>query len=146
MVNRKLVEMLKVSFEKQYEKYGLLTPQHTAEDLIANGVTTDDKREAVGDRLSATGAAAREWISVKDRLPEERDTIFAKVFGADGRLPGMFLTTSDDVIAAVTYEDGTRLTKVMCTREGKWNLGYAPGAKEVTHWMPLPEPPEGVKE
>jgi hypothetical protein len=52
-VKEKLVEVLNNSFEKQYEKRGLLTAQHTATDLIANGVTV------------------QEWISVKDRLPEK---------------------------------------------------------------------------
>ena len=51
-VREKLIEILDNSFEKQYEKRGLLTAPHTAEDLIAHGVTV------------------QEWISVNDRLPE----------------------------------------------------------------------------
>ena len=51
-VREKLIEILENSFEKQYEKLCLLTAQHTAEDLIANGVTV------------------QEWISVTERLPE----------------------------------------------------------------------------
>ena len=38
-VRGKLVEFLNNSFVEQYEKRGLLTAQHTATDLIANGVT-----------------------------------------------------------------------------------------------------------
>ena len=51
-VREKLIEILENSFEKQYEKRCLLTVPHTAEDLIANGVTV------------------QEWISVTERLPE----------------------------------------------------------------------------
>ena len=41
-VREKLVEFLNNSFVEQYEKRGLLTAQHTATDLIANGVTVQD--------------------------------------------------------------------------------------------------------
>lgn len=47
----KLAELLNNSFEKQYEKRGLLTAPHTADDLIANGVTV------------------QKWIPVTERLP-----------------------------------------------------------------------------
>ena len=39
LMKNELIELLNDSFEKQYEKRGLLTAHHTAEDLIANGVT-----------------------------------------------------------------------------------------------------------
>ena len=48
-VRGKLVEFLNNSFVEQYEKRGLLTAQHTATDLIANGVTV------------------QEWIPVNER-------------------------------------------------------------------------------
>ncbi len=41
-VREKLIEILENSFEKQYEKRCLLTAPHTAEDLIANGVTVQE--------------------------------------------------------------------------------------------------------
>lgn len=34
----RLIEKLDKSFAEQYEKRGLLTAQHTADDLLANGV------------------------------------------------------------------------------------------------------------
>lgn len=36
--NNKLIEILDKSFAEQHEKRGLLTAQHTADDLLANGV------------------------------------------------------------------------------------------------------------
>ena len=46
-VREKLIEILENSFEKQYEKRCLLTAPHTAEDLIANGVTVQECGEWV---------------------------------------------------------------------------------------------------
>lgn len=46
-VREKLIEILENSFEKQYEKLGLLTASHTASDLIANGVTVRECGEWV---------------------------------------------------------------------------------------------------
>ena len=34
----RLIELLTDSMDKQYEKRRLITPQHTADDLLANGV------------------------------------------------------------------------------------------------------------
>lgn len=40
-MREKLIEMLNKSFAEQYDKRGLLTAPHTADFLIANGVTID---------------------------------------------------------------------------------------------------------
>ncbi len=63
-----------------------------------------------------------EWISVKDRLPER-----------DGRY--IVFTDRNCVTTArfyvpMTFHDG------YC-RKGGWQYN-----RKVTHWMPLPEPPE----
>ena len=121
-----------------------------SEDVVAftlDGAFAHAVSEAVellvkqGERIAELEEKSR-WIPVTERLPKEHDSIFARFYGAISWNPGMFLTTSDDVIAEVTYEDGSRCTKVMRTQDGKWNLGYAPGAKDVTRWKPLPEPPK----
>lgn len=84
----------------------------------------------------------QEWISVKDDMPKERESIFARFYGTDKWRTGMFRTASDDVIACVEYEDGSRLVKVLHTISGEWHMSGIPGGGIVTHWMPLPEPPE----
>lgn len=103
-IREKLIEILENSFEKQYEKRCFLTAPHTAEDLISNGVTV------------------QEWISVDDRLPEEK---------AD---------------CIVYYQHA------YCDNDGYWAIGicFNDGEKfqlgpayKVTHWMPMPEPPKG---
>lgn len=89
-----------------------------------------------------TGPSKQEWISVKDDMPKERESIFARFYGTDKWRTGMFRTASDDVIACVEYEDGSRLVKVLHTISGEWHMSGIPGGGIVTHWMPLPEPPK----
>jgi hypothetical protein len=96
------------------------------------------------------------WISVKDRLPEcEKEVL---------------IVTDNGIITTAMYEDGK-----MSTDDSTWNwydLDYDEDRDEylipecwcenkhynpdeaynncvydkVTHWMPLPEPPEEVEE
>ena len=57
---KKLIELLKDSFEEQYSKRGLLTAPHTADLLIANGVT-----------IATDNNVGSKWIPVTERLPQE---------------------------------------------------------------------------
>lgn len=84
------------------------------------------------------------WIPVTERLPEEHDNIFAKLYRSEKWEPLMFCKISDEVLAVVKYEDGTRKVKTVHTTDGEWRIIGLFGAKEVTHWMPLPEPPKEV--
>lgn len=61
------------------------------------------------------------WISVKERLPKEGE----KVLVYSRLIPGMPYITTDT-----------------CTKAG--NFAYCGARGTVTHWMPLPEPPEEV--
>lgn len=71
-----------------------------------------------------------EWISVKDRLPEKSQEVI--VFC---RTPGL-----NDFVNTVYYSAKFQ--------EFNWCdfMGDPPksekGYRDVTHWMPLPEPPE----
>lgn len=58
-----------------------------------------------------------EWISVKDRLPEEGKNVLC-------------LDSSDNYYSVGWIEDGL------------WEDGEFVGI-DFTHWMPLPEPPAG---
>ena len=93
-----------------------------ADHLIANGVTfaTDNN---VGDK----------WISVKDRLPkgaksgETADNVIA--YTIEGEVTtGWVDALGGDKWWLIIGTDDTHTC---------WGLGY------VTHWMPLPQPPEG---
>lgn len=96
----------------------------------------------VADHLIQNGVTIQKWIPVTERLPEEHDSIFAKLYGTERFLPGMFKTISENVLAVFVLEDGRKRVKETHTNEGKWNMSGVYGAKEVTHWMPLPEPPK----
>ena len=77
------------------------------------------------------------WISVKDRLPEATEP--------DVRGNIVF---SSRVLSYRVFDDGySCVSPDVCHVMAKAWLSEAPGeAGKVTHWMPLPEPPEEVSE
>lgn len=84
------------------------------------------------------------WISVTERMPEEKETIFAKFKGTDKWNDNMFERMSEDVRVAMTLEDGRRMVGHAYTIDGKWNT-HGIYKKTITHWMenpPLPEEEE----
>ena len=88
--------------------------------------------EVIADGLIAHGVTVQEWISVKDRLPDNKEY--------------------DWVLAQVVEDNGfMHIPTVMEYRQSKndwfeetygW-LSDHNGAFTVTHWMPLPQPPKG---
>ena len=83
-----------------------------ADHLITNGVRLEEK-QATSDQTS-------EWISVKDRLPEDYETVL--VYDGDFVQPSSFHG-----------------------KYGFWTTDCyeADSIYGATHWMPLPEPPKG---
>lgn len=60
-----------------------------------------------------------QWISVKDRLPDDNDRVIAfRPYEAE--------------VSAYRY----------CVKWG-WSLKTSMSYNGITHWMPLPEPPKG---
>ena len=95
-------------------------------DLIIDAKRTDPETgsftEYLADHLISNGVTVQEWISVKDRLPEEK------------------------VDCIVHYRHA------YCDNDGYWAIGmrFYDGEKfqldpayKVTHWMPLPAQPKG---
>ena len=66
-----------------------------------------------------------EWVSVDDRLP-------------DGGTNGVHDCYNVLVFAECPYYPGT--IKVATWMDGRFS-NYPAGATKITHWMPLPEPP-----
>ena len=87
------------------------------------------------DCLLAHGITVQEWVSVKDRLPDETGRYLAvKKRIAPDDFGG---NRSDIVIIRFFVDEGFRMpVHIPDWINKKIN-------EEVTHWMPLPEPPKG---
>ncbi len=82
------------------------------------------------------------WISVKDRLPFEHDSMFFKKFAGTSKWnPAMFKKSSDEVNVCGVYPDGKTFVTHSRTHDGKWDISSIFQMK-ITHWQPLPEPPK----
>lgn len=82
------------------------------------------------------------WVKCSNRMPEEHDSIFAKLKGTDKWQSAMFEKSSDDVRIVEVFEDGTRRVYHSHTIDGKWNIEKQPMKRTVTHWMPNPKLPK----
>ena len=105
------------------EREAILREIERRESLIIGDklVSVDAMKSFIKNRPAADVAPVRKWISVKDRLPEEK------------------------VNCIVNYKHA------YCDTDGYWAIGfcYYDGEKfkfnpiyKITHWMPLPEPPK----
>ena len=77
-----------------------------------------EQAEYLADYLVKNGVTVQEWISVKDRLPEDQEE-------------GLVCTRSKNGVRNI--DKGYMAIDRFIHR----------GRAEVTHWMPLPQPPKG---
>ena len=73
------------------------------------------------------------WISVKDRLPEITEPDAHGNITYSGNVL-TFITDGDDFTYMATQPYTTN-------RGGRWSMCLPGEPAQVTHWMPLPEPP-----
>ena len=83
------------------------------------GSNTSDE---IADHLISNGVTVQEWISVKERLPQEKVNCIVHYKHA-------YCDNDDYWAIGMRFYDGE-----------KFQVGPA---YKVTHWMPLPEPPKG---
>lgn len=82
-----------------------------------------------------------QWTSVKDGLPEEHDSIFARYYDTEKWCKSMFRKLSDEVLVVLKFEDGSHMVTTSKTHDGAWFLKSI-RRETVTHWMKLPAPPK----
>ena len=93
-----------------------------------------DPTEAVADYLLDNGVTVQEWISVKDRLPEQPPNIVDE----QGR---SWVTQNIDCIVY----DGKIVFVAYYSFQNKffWYSDTLHPLKNITHWMEIPQPPKG---
>ena len=101
------------------------------------------ENKKIADYLIRHGVTVQDWVSVKDRLPDEHESLFARYNGTDKWRNAMFTTISDRVIVCAEYENGKRIVKTANTVDGVWKVKDIFHPCKVTHWMPMPHPPKG---
>ena len=113
-----------------FEREVMMMPdEELCEDCCYNVIAKLDDAPTVGG-----------WISVKDDMPEEHNSIFANYTHLSKH---MWAKESDNVIVYVRFPDGTGRATEGRLHDGKWWTRISPALEPiVTHWMPLPEPPE----
>ena len=92
--------------------------------------------EEAANYLIAHGVTVQEWISVDDRLPSDEQDVLVIAHGWDGRL--VYVGSHKRVEAQKSWLTG------ITNKSSEWSLWGWSYLKEpmVTHWMPLPEPPQ----
>lgn len=81
-----------------------------------------------------------EWIPVSEKLPDEHDSVFAKLYGTDKWNNMFWRTTSNRVIATIKYNDGTVIVKEAFIHDGEWTVEKKNINCKVIAWMPFPKP------
>lgn len=90
------------------------------------------ENKAIAEHLIANGVTIQRWIPVTERLPEE---VLEESWDEKPH------TASALVLVAVRDDCDRRFVSDDITFDGKW-CNYPSPDFEVTHWMPLPEPPK----
>ena len=122
-VREKLVEILK---------------QAPFEGKVLDEWWWEEKIRIIADHLISNGVTVQEWISVEDKLPEV--VSIHKGYRST-------VKKSIRVLCVCVQKSGKTMVKEgYCEwyndyNEPRWQI---PGTiDDVTHWMPLPEPPKG---
>ena len=138
MYNRRenLIELLKSSPTDVREKLVELL----LDMPFGNSTEEAEERHAsdTADYLIANGVTVQEWISVKDRLPVLHIDDYEEPDGSRVQFEvseDQWVFTASGHKTKARYETGAVF-------QG-WVGDYGETIRDVTHWMPLPEPPKG---
>ena len=96
--------------------------------------------EKIADHLIASGVTVQQWIPVSERLPDKKGKYLALLEYVKCT---MILNFSLDFVVCDEYGFPTKEKKsCFYYYDDDWEKIEVP---EVTHWMPIPEPPKGAK-
>lgn len=97
--------------------------------------------EMFTDHLIANGVTVQQWIPVSERLPDKKGKYLALLEYVKCT---MILNFSLDFLVCDEYGFPTKEKKsCFYYYDDDWENIEVP---EVTHWMPIPEPPKGAQE
>lgn len=101
-------------------------------------VSLNDARNIISG-FPAADVAPVGWISVKDKLPEPEQDVLVIAHGWSGRL--LYIGSYQRMEAETSWLTG------VTSKASDWSLwGWSYLREpEVTHWMPLPEPPMSAR-
>ena len=86
--------------------------------------------ERMADHLIANGVTVQKWIPVTERLPNDK-----KIIDGEEYIKNVAIRIKDNAAEKIAFYD---------EEEKCWfDTDFFSVAGEVTHWMPLPEPPIG---
>ena len=108
-VREKLIEILKTKYDHFCDQCGINKDSKYTENLVSY--------------LIANGVTVQEWISVDERLPEEKVNCIVHYKHA-------YCDNDDYWAIGICFYDGEKF-------QMDWSY-------KVTHWMPLPKPPKGA--
>ena len=107
-VREKLIEILKTKYDHFCDQCGINKDSKYTENLVSY--------------LIANGVTVQEWISVDERLPEEKVNCIVHYKHA-------YCDNDDYWAIGICFYNGEKF-------QMDWSY-------KVTHWMPLPKPPKG---
>ena len=91
---------------------------------VRSKITVWHTSEEIADMLIANGVTIQKWIPVTERLPRPNKLVLCWWQSGDGER---------EHYGFATFQS-----------HGVWYVSNE-GMPEVTHWMPLPEPPSGER-
>lgn len=118
MAKQRLIDAIRLS--RIIKEYRNEFPQRTARQKVCNDILS-----MLGDETQTPTVNAAEWIPVSDRLPNSFESVLVCMPG-ESPFPLVHEGFIND--------------------EGEWYSNhFMRDADDVTHWMPIPEPPEEFK-
>lgn len=126
---RTRLEQYKAEIEKKSQyKHGLPGSALDIINTLLNDLEQDEKENG--------------WILVGDKeekMPEERNSMFAKFKGTNKWKEAMFEKISNDVLVTILYRNSLFVQQAH-TVDGKWKNDLLALGGTTIAWKPLPEP------